>query len=104
MDDNGDVPSDNASVESEHLENDDPDAIEREEGEGDDLYGDAFLDDYQPIPELDYYDQADLVVEDVTEDLNAEEAVAARRRAEEEMDARDRVHFRRGGPPTDPLW
>ena len=67
---------------------------EHEESEGENLFGDAFLDDYQANPELDYYETDDLV-EDVTENLNAEEVVAARRRAEEEMDARDRIQFRR---------
>lgn len=78
--------SDRGSVVSEHLD---------EEGDdGDDLYGDAYLEDYEPDPELDQYETDDLV-EDVTEHLTVAEAVEARRRAEEEMDARDRVRFRR---------
>ena len=90
--------SDEASVATERFdeENDPGDHASGEgDGEGDDLFGDDFLDDYRPIPELDHYENDDLMVEDVTQELPAEEAAEARRRAEEAMDARDRVQFRR---------
>ena len=77
-------------------------AVPSDEGEGDDLLQDNFLQDYQPNPELDHYEADGMVVDDVTEQLTAEEQVLARRRAEEEMDARDRVHFRRHAESKSP--
>jgi len=89
MSDGDDIPhlsEDSESVESDIV----AEEVAQSGDEGDDLYNENFLQDYAPIPELDQYEYDDIVVEDVTERLPEEEEVAARKRAEEEMDARDR--------------
>lgn len=97
MNPNNDAASNSDEVESEHLEESERDGneAEAEAGDGDDLFNENFLEDYRAIPELDRYEEEGMELADITENLSLEDAAEARRRAEAEMDARDRVQHQR---------
>eukprot|EP00747_Dinoflagellata_sp_TGD_P182835 gnl/TRDRNA2_/TRDRNA2_37270_c0_seq1.p1 gnl/TRDRNA2_/TRDRNA2_37270_c0~~gnl/TRDRNA2_/TRDRNA2_37270_c0_seq1.p1 ORF type:complete len:890 (+),score=215.87 gnl/TRDRNA2_/TRDRNA2_37270_c0_seq1:88-2757(+) len=84
MSQNGDEFRGDEVIPEEDVLGDEVPANDDEEGEGEDLYGDNMLRDYERRPELDQYDPA--MLDDAE---HSPMSIAARRAADAAMDARD---------------
>nr|XP_043607158.1 DNA replication licensing factor MCM2 [Erigeron canadensis] len=87
---------DEASVDHEIIR-DEPDDADEDEGEGEDLFNDNFIEDYRRMDEHDQYESAGLDVS-YEDDRSLGEIMADRKAAEMELDARDGVASQRKLP------
>ncbi|XP_071702697.1 DNA replication licensing factor MCM2-like [Rutidosis leptorrhynchoides] len=76
---------------------DEPDDVDEDEGEGEDLFGDDFINDYRRMDEHDQYESVGLD-ESHEDERDLDQIMADRRAAEIELDARDGVASQRKLP------